>query len=392
LDQMSDKVRSTWDGIFAAEQAHAPHGKNTGIAALDEALDWLCDGSRSVIDFGCGNGITLMLCALRGTWLHTGIDFSREGIRLARESALHMDRGEFKFIEGGPECLPDIGDSSHDAAILSNIVDNLSPADALYVLDEIRRIVRPGGRIFVKLNPNLDPSQIREWNIRVVDGDLLDDGLLLWNLPTEKWAALLRERFVIEGCTEAYYPEHEQTNRIFLLRAADEPLPEFIPASEKNLADLAEVHAAAWRASHRDILGDAVIASHTAERHEAMFRSETEQPSIKTFLVRLGGKAVGMVSVDTQPDAEHPETGEVRAVYLLPEYCGRGLGRTLLDFAVSELNDHPEVYLWVMSSNTRARRCYEKFGFEFSGIEKPLLPDQGITEMKYRLNRKITED
>ena len=386
MDHMTDKVRSTWDGIFAAEKAHIPRCKDTGITALDEALDWLCEGSRSVIDFGCGNGIMLMLCALRGTWLHTGIDFSPVGIRRAQESARKMDHGEFRFIEGGVESLEDIADGSHDAAILSNIVDNLLPSDGLTVLAQIRRIVRPGGKVLVKLNPYLSSDQIREWNIRVIDGDLLDDGLLLWNLPTEKWAALLRERFIIEGCTEAYCAEHGQINRIFLLKAADAPQPEFAPISEENIAVLAEVHAAAWRASHRDVLSEAIIASHTRERHTAMFRAEAASPNIKTFLVQLGGKAVGMISVDTQPDAEHPGTGEIRAVYLLPECWAMGLGYNLLDFAVKTLSGYSEIYLWVMSSNTRARRCYEKYGFEFSGVEKPLLPEQGITEMKYRLN------
>jgi len=303
-----------------------------------------------------------------------------------------MDRGEFRFIEGGPESLSGIGSASEDAAILSNIVDNLSPEDALRVLNHIRRIVRPGGRIFVKLNPYLGGDQIRAWNIRVIDGDLLDDGLLLWNLPTEKWAALLRERFVIEGCTEAYYPEQEQTNRIFLLKAADRPVPEFVPVSKECIADLAGVYAAAWRASHHEVLSDKVIASHTPERHEAMLRGEATKPQIKTFFVRLDGKTIGMVSIDSQPDSEHPDIGEIRSLYLLPEYWGQGLGRYVLDFAVEALKGHSDIFLWVMSSNARARRCYEKFGFDFSGTEKPLLPEQGITEMKYCLNRSRMEE
>jgi len=51
------------------------------------------------------------------------------------------------------------------------------------------------------------------------------------------------------------------------------------------------------------------------------------------------------------------------------------------------------ICLWVMSSNTRARQCYEKYGFEYSGMEKMLMPQRGITEMKYCLNKsRIKED
>jgi ubiquinone/menaquinone biosynthesis C-methylase UbiE len=149
MDGMTEKVRKAWDDIFAAEEARPPRDKDTGIAALDDALDWLCKRTRSVIDFGCGNGSMLMLCALRGTKQHTGVDFSAAGIRLARESAALMKRGQFTFIEGGPDALLDIKAASQDAAILSNIADNLAPEDALAVLDEIRRIVKPGGRVLV---------------------------------------------------------------------------------------------------------------------------------------------------------------------------------------------------------------------------------------------------
>ena len=218
MNNMEEIVRKSWNDIFSSEQPNIPGNRDTGIPAVDEALDWICEGARSVIDFGCGNGVMLFLCALRGTKRHIGIDFSPAAIQLAQRSAALMKRGVYQFSEGGPEALSGIKKASIDAAILSNIVDNMAPDDAQAVLAQIRRIVRPGGRVLVKLNPYLSPVEIRNWNIRVIAGDLLDDGLMLWNLPTEKWAALLRQHFIIEGCTEAYYPEHEQINRLFTLQ------------------------------------------------------------------------------------------------------------------------------------------------------------------------------
>lgn len=217
MNNMAEKARKTWDEVFSSEQPGIPGSRDTGIPAVDEALDWLCEGTRSVIDFGCGNGAMLFLCALRGTKRHIGIDLSPAAIQLARSSAALMKQGKYQFIEAGSEALGKIRRASVNAAILSNIVDNLAPDDAQGVLAQIRRIVRPGGKVLVKLNPYLSPAEIRSWNIRVVADDLLDDGLMLWNLPTEKWAALLRQHFIIEGCTEAYYPEHEQLNRLFTL-------------------------------------------------------------------------------------------------------------------------------------------------------------------------------
>ncbi len=217
MKSIAEKARSVWDEIYSAETALAPRCAQTGIFAVDEALDWLCEGAKSVIDFGCGNGTMLFLCALRGTQRHTGIDFSPSGIRLAKKRAALLKLGRYRFITGGIEKLDYIGGATQDAAILSNIADNLAPHDAQHLLSQIRRVVRPGGRVFIKLNPYIDANRMRECGIRVTSGDLLDGGLLLFNLPTEKWAALLRGLFIIEGCTEAYYPKHEQLNRIFTL-------------------------------------------------------------------------------------------------------------------------------------------------------------------------------
>jgi len=51
----------------------------------------------------------------------------------------------------------------------------------------------------------------------VNEGNLLDDGLLLWNNTTEAWRKILERYFRIERYEEIYYPEHEQTNRLFLV-------------------------------------------------------------------------------------------------------------------------------------------------------------------------------
>ncbi len=188
-----------------------------GIPAVDEALDWLCESARSVIDFGCGNGTMLFLCALRGTKRHLGIDPSPTAIRLACESTALMKRGKYEWIEAGSEALETMKRSSVSAAILSGIADTLAPDDTQTVLAQIRHIVRPRGRVLVMVSPYLSPAELAR-NAYTSRVDPCDDRQLLWNLPTEKWVALLRQYFILEGCTEAYDPEHEQLIRLFTLQ------------------------------------------------------------------------------------------------------------------------------------------------------------------------------
>jgi SAM-dependent methyltransferase len=213
-----EKIRVYWDEVFLNDKVSVPEDKHTFSDVLDSFLDRLCEGGASLLDFGCGNGTMLFYCALRGTKKHIGIDISGEGIRLAKERAKLLPAGEFDFIEGGVVTLGNLASDSMDGVVLSNILDNVTPEDSIEVLKHTHRILRAGKRALVKLNPYLTGKQIEEWNIKIIEGDLLDDGLLLWNQTDEKWKMLLEQFFVIEEQSDVYYREHDQHNRLFLLR------------------------------------------------------------------------------------------------------------------------------------------------------------------------------
>lgn len=206
-----------WDEVFKKNNGGKITTKSIGHDDVDIGLDWLCQGSISILDFGCGNGVWLYKCLVRGTKEHIGIDISQEGIRVAKEIYKAMGNGKFTFNVGGVEALKSVTDKSVDGIVLSNIIDNLMPADTIKVLDEIKRILKPQGKILVKLNPFLTEKQIEDWNIRVIEGNFLDDGLFLWNQTTEEWERLFSNYFNIKSYKDIYYPEHEQYNRLFLL-------------------------------------------------------------------------------------------------------------------------------------------------------------------------------
>ena len=209
-----------WDDVFSQEDDTIPKDGSIGNPALEEAIEWVCASTQRLLDFGCGNGVMLMLCSYHGTRDHLGIDLSCEAIRSAEKKAAQMPFGRYDFLQGGVSVLAEQSDHSFDAVILSNIVDNLYPDDAKTLLSECVRILKPNGKALVKLNPHLSSSQIEQWGIQILEGDLLDDGLLLWNQTTEQWRDLFEQYFMIYRQSEVYYPEHDQTNRLFLLTKA----------------------------------------------------------------------------------------------------------------------------------------------------------------------------
>jgi len=217
MNNKYDKCVNEWNNIFSKEIPNVPTKSTSGNETLDKGIRWICNGTEKILDFGCGNGTMLFLCAINGTKLNIGIDLSEKAIEVAKKRAEQMTQGEFDFSQGGIDKLKNIDDSEVDAVILSNIIDNLYPDDAEVLMNEVERVLKENGKVLVKVNPYVTTEQISEWNIKVVKDNLLDDGLILWNNTTDEWIKFFERKFDIRQYEEIYYPEYEQYNRMFWL-------------------------------------------------------------------------------------------------------------------------------------------------------------------------------
>lgn len=212
-----DNYIKNWNLIFEKDNSKIPSGKKSGNTSFDDGLLWLTENASSIIDFGCGSGTVLFLCEKYGTKQHIGIDLSAQAIKNAKKKSSQIKTSKFDFITGGVEELMNVADSSIDAAILSNILDNLYPEDANKVISEIKRILVPDGRLLVKLNPYITSEQIQDWNINILEDNLLDDGMLIWNNTTEHWNNLLAAFFDVKLFQEIYYEKQDLYNRMYYL-------------------------------------------------------------------------------------------------------------------------------------------------------------------------------
>lgn len=100
------------------------------------------------------------------------------------------------------------------------------------------------------------------------------------------------------------------------------------------------------------------------------------------WLAEDGGRLVGCVAIVSAGEEE----AQLRWYVVAPEARGRGLGRRLLDEALSFCRrvGYRSVYLWTVSRLERAAALYRAAGFQLVE-QKPGAWGTEVLEQKYRL-------
>ena len=151
-----------------------------------------------------------------------GVDFSRAAVSVARRTARAgglQDRAT--FVCGSAPVLSRFAGDSFDSGILFNIVDNLVPDDALRVLEEFHRVIRHRGKVLLKLNQFVRPSElVGKFGAKSVSEMLYLEptGLYFWDLDNQSVRRMLGPLFMIERVLKVPLGRPGQFNRLYYLR------------------------------------------------------------------------------------------------------------------------------------------------------------------------------
>jgi ribosomal protein S18 acetylase RimI-like enzyme len=165
------------------------------------------------------------------------------------------------------------------------------------------------------------------------------------------------------------------------------------PSTVDDQDVIAAVRVATWRAAYRGIVPagylDAMDPVAQGARRRSRFgtRPETDYE----YVAGAHGGIAGFVQGGRYRDDDDPTagSGEVYALYVLPETQGAGAGGVLLGAAVQHLRERllVPVLLWVLRDNTPSRRFYERCGFVADGAEHDYEVDGvPLPEIRYRLD------
>lgn len=137
-------------------------------------------------------------------------------------------------------------------------------------------------------------------------------------------------------------------------------------AEPEDAMAVARVHVRSWRAAYRSLLPDEYLDGLHAEDRAQVYDFTNSDPSKPQTIVALdAGLIRGFASVMPYRGADLKEFGELCALYVDPEYWGRGLGAALISAARARLFACGFAYaaLWVLEGNVRAHRFYRMDGW-----------------------------
>lgn len=134
--------------------------------------DWISRESKGKVflDYACGNGGNAILAAQAGASLSLGFDISGVSVENARSvaAAAGLNRN-ICFFQADAENTK-LPDNSIDAVVCSGMLHHL---DLSYVLPELRRILKPGGKVLavealgynpvIRLYRLMTPDMRTEW-------------------------------------------------------------------------------------------------------------------------------------------------------------------------------------------------------------------------------------
>ena len=114
------------------------------------------------------------------------------------------------------------------------------------------------------------------------------------------------------------------------------------------------------------------LAAFLANHEEAKWQADLADPALAIRLAEEAGEAAAYAKLGppTLPFETKARAIELRQFYVLKPWHGGGVARELMDWVIGEARARgaDELYLSVFVDNHRARRFYDRYGFEFVGL------------------------
>lgn len=163
-------------------------------------------------------------------------------------------------------------------------------------------------------------------------------------------------------------------------------MTEVRPARPDDARGIGEVHVRTWQAAYRSTFPAELLDNLSIDQHEEWWSGVVAGGAEQVFVAEDGGRVVGFASVGAS--RTEPDSGELYAIYVLPDAWGGGAAHELMGSVIAWLmaEEYVSAILWVLEDNPRARRFYEREGWRADGGRTDVVRGVEVAETLYRLS------
>ena len=131
------------------------------------------------------------------------------------------------------------------------------------------------------------------------------------------------------------------------------------PIEEADIPKVQNVAKESWNATYQGIIPEEVQNNFLKVAYsDEMLKKRLNQI---IFVAEHDEKIVGFINLK---ETEQANTYDLSAIYLLPDYHGKGIGSRLIAHSIESIKNFEEIFLEVEKDNINAVNFYKKLGFK----------------------------
>jgi ribosomal protein S18 acetylase RimI-like enzyme len=160
-------------------------------------------------------------------------------------------------------------------------------------------------------------------------------------------------------------------------------------ATEEDVEALAELGARTFTHTFGHLYQPADLEIFLQNHSPDNWSKELSDPAFEVQVAEQDGRLVGYAKLGPPhlPFEPRGEAAELRQLYVVEEMKGQGVAQALMEWVIDRARDKraDHLYLSVFTENHRARRFYEKYGFEPEGTYAFMVGNHADEDIVMRL-------
>jgi ribosomal protein S18 acetylase RimI-like enzyme len=137
-------------------------------------------------------------------------------------------------------------------------------------------------------------------------------------------------------------------------------------ATLDDVTTISDIRVRSWRFIYKGEMPDDHLMRLDPRASDARWRVMIDgtTPRSRILVAADGGPITGFIALEPANEKHFGYQAYLSAIYIEPEYIGRGLGRALFDAGCGWMREarYADVFWWVIGVNWRAIKFYEKLG------------------------------